>query len=161
MRVLVPRPRIKTMSPALQGRFLSTGPPRKSLSVDSYPLLSTTILLSECYPLTSSPFLLRLHWHELMWDFSILFHKSQDLFAFLRSLFFLCFRWDRFCIFILNWLSHLSPPLCHWGHCCCSVAQSFLTLWDPWIAARQASLSFTISWSLLKFMSIELVMPSS
>ena len=31
----------------------------------------------------------------------------------------------------------------------------------PWTAARQASLSFTISWSLLKFMSIELVMPSS
>ena len=30
----------------------------------------------------------------------------------------------------------------------------------PWSAARQASLSFTISWSLLKFMSIELVMPS-
>ena len=31
----------------------------------------------------------------------------------------------------------------------------------PWIAARQASLSFTISWSLLKLMSIESVMPSS
>ena len=31
----------------------------------------------------------------------------------------------------------------------------------PWTAARQASLSFTISWSLLKLMSIELVMPSS
>ena len=30
----------------------------------------------------------------------------------------------------------------------------------PWSAAFQASLSFTISWSLLKFMSIELVMPS-
>ena len=29
----------------------------------------------------------------------------------------------------------------------------------PWTAARQASLSFTISWSLLKGMSIELVMP--
>ena len=28
----------------------------------------------------------------------------------------------------------------------------------PWIAAHQASLSFTISWSLLKLMSIELVM---
>ena len=26
----------------------------------------------------------------------------------------------------------------------------------PWTAARQASLSFTVSWSLLKFMSIEL-----
>ena len=30
----------------------------------------------------------------------------------------------------------------------------------PWTAARQVSLSFTISWSLLKLMSIELVMPS-
>ena len=30
-----------------------------------------------------------------------------------------------------------------------------------WTAARQASLSFTISWNLTKFMSIELVMPSN
>ena len=30
----------------------------------------------------------------------------------------------------------------------------------PWTAAHQASLSFTISWSLLKLMSIESVMPS-
>ena len=30
----------------------------------------------------------------------------------------------------------------------------------PWAKARQASLSFTISWSLPKFMSIESVMPS-
>ena len=31
----------------------------------------------------------------------------------------------------------------------------------PWSAARQASLSITNSWSLLKLMSIELVMPSN
>ena len=31
----------------------------------------------------------------------------------------------------------------------------------PWITARQASLSITNSWSLLKLMPIELVMPSS
>ena len=31
----------------------------------------------------------------------------------------------------------------------------------PWTAAYQASLSFTISWSLLKLMSIESVMPSN
>ena len=31
----------------------------------------------------------------------------------------------------------------------------------PWIAACRASLSFTISWSLLKLMSIELAMPSN
>jgi len=39
-----------------------------------------------------------------------------------------------------------------------SVTQSCLT---PWTAARQASLSFTNSYSLVKFMSIELVMPSN
>ena len=31
----------------------------------------------------------------------------------------------------------------------------------PWTAARQASLSFTISWSLLKLLSVESVMPSN
>ena len=36
--------------------------------------------------------------------------------------------------------------------------QLFVT---PWTAAHQASLSFTISWSLLKLMSIVLVMPSN
>ena len=37
-----------------------------------------------------------------------------------------------------------------------SRVQLFVT---PWTAARQASLSFTNSWNLLKFMSIEPVMP--
>ena len=41
------------------------------------------------------------------------------------------------------------------------VAQSCLTLCNPWTAARQASLSITNSQSLLKLMSIESVMPSS
>ena len=31
----------------------------------------------------------------------------------------------------------------------------------PWTAAHQASLSFTISWSMLRLMSIESVMPSN
>ena len=44
---------------------------------------------------------------------------------------------------------------------CCSVTKSCLTLWTPWTAVRQASLSFTISQSLLKLMSIESVMPSN
>ena len=43
---------------------------------------------------------------------------------------------------------------------CCSVAKSCLTA-TPWTAAHQASLSFIISRSLLKFMSIELVMLSN
>ena len=44
------------------------------------------------------------------------------------------------------------------------VVQSLNHVWlfaTSWIAACQASLSFTISWSLLKFMSIESVMPSN
>ena len=40
-------------------------------------------------------------------------------------------------------------------------AQSYPTLTTPWTAAHQASLSFTISQSLLKLMSIESVMPSN
>ena len=42
-----------------------------------------------------------------------------------------------------------------------SVAQSFRLFVTPWTAARQASLSITNSWSLLKFMFIESVMPSN
>ena len=43
-------------------------------------------------------------------------------------------------------------------------AQSLSGVWlfaTPWIAARQASLSVTNSWSLPKFLSIESVMPSN
>ena len=42
--------------------------------------------------------------------------------------------------------------------------QSLSLVWrfaTPWTAACQASLSFTISWSLLKLMSIESLMPSN
>ena len=45
-----------------------------------------------------------------------------------------------------------------------SSVQSFSHVWliaTPWITARQASLSITNSWSLLKLMSVESVMPSS
>ena len=42
-----------------------------------------------------------------------------------------------------------------------SVAQSCLTFWTLWTATCQASLSITDSWSLLKFMPIESVMPSN
>ena len=49
-------------------------------------------------------------------------------------------------------------------YCCCSVAQLLShasRFVNPWTAARQSSLSFTISQSMLKLMSIELVMPSN
>ena len=44
------------------------------------------------------------------------------------------------------------------------IVQSFSRVWlfaTPWTAACWASMSFTISWSLLKLMSIESVMPSN
>ena len=50
-----------------------------------------------------------------------------------------------------------SPPNC------CSVTKS-CCVWlfaTPWTAACRASLSFTISWSLLKLMSIESILPSN
>ena len=56
------------------------------------------------------------------------------------------------------------------GLCCgilfyhCVFVQSPSCVWllaTPWTAARQASLSITIPWSLLKLMSIESVMPSN
>ena len=48
----------------------------------------------------------------------------------------------------------------HWF--CCSVTQSCLTLFvTPWTAAHKASLSFTISWSLLKLKSVGSVIPSN
>ena len=48
-----------------------------------------------------------------------------------------------FLFVVVQWLSHV--PL----------------LATPWSAACQASLSFTISWNLLRLMSLELVMPSN
>ena len=45
--------------------------------------------------------------------------------------------------------------VCMFGH---SLMSNFAT---PWNAARQASLSFTISWSLLKLMPIESMMASN
>ena len=67
--------------------------------------------------------------------------------------------WD--CV---SWLEKLIIWWCYLLRCMeyqfSSVTQSCLTL-IPWTAARQASLSITNSQSLLKLMSIELVMPSN
>ena len=57
-------------------------------------------------------------------------------------------------------------PWCNviWGDVCNSSVQSLSRVQlfaTPWIAAHQASLSITNSWSSLKLTSIESVMPSS
>ena len=78
-------------------------------------------------------------------------------------------QWTTFCQNCPSWPIHLGWPWMtelNWIYvvcvCCCywSVAKSCPPLCDPWTEARQASLSFTISQSLFKLMSIESVMPS-
>ena len=45
-------------------------------------------------------------------------------------------------------------------YCCCSVAKSYLCFVALWTIACRAPLSYTVSWSLLKFMSVKSVMQS-
>ena len=76
-----------------------------------------------------------------------LFTMSTYIHLFLS---YFCFFWPQNDLFFYA----LSPILCHFLRTliltvCCSAAQLCLTLSTPWTAALQASLSFTISWSLL------------
>ena len=59
---------------------------------------------------------------------------------------------------IFPWCPLVESVVLLWFHCCCSVAWLFVTLWT---AAHQASLSFIISCSLLRLISIESVIPSN
>ena len=59
------------------------------------------------------------------------------------------------------WISQGTRVVGFLGHQFSSVAQSCLTLCDPWTAACQPSLSIINSRSLPKIMSIEWVMPSN
>ena len=77
--------------------------------------------------------------------------------------------------FVLEWKRGLSPVITshdfikwnltcqgRWGHSCCSVAQSCLTLCaNPMDCSTPGLPSFTISQSFLKLMSIEYMMPSN
>ena len=73
-------------------------------------------------------------------------------------------------------VAQLCPTLCDWtdgpyspwnslgqntGMCSVQFTQSCLTLYDPMDCSTPGFLSMTNSWSLLKLMSIELVMPSN
>ena len=60
-------------------------------------------------------------------------------------------------VFFFSSFSLAEHPSC----CCCSVTSRVWLFVTPWTAARQASLSFTISQSLLKQMSSEMGMPST
>ena len=55
----------------------------------------------------------------------------------------------------------MGPWITRWFRCCCSVLSFVLLFATPWTAAHQASLAFTISQSLLRFMFTESVMLSN
>ena len=78
-------------------------------------------------------------------------------------IFFYFFYCSRFC-HTLKWISHVFNFYHQFFSHFSSVQFSCSVISDtgtPWIAARQAFLSITNSWSLLKPMFIELVMPSN
>ena len=64
----------------------------------------------------------------------------------------LIIKWNSCFLFIIKWIN---------AQMSCSVSRSCPTLATSWNAVHQASLSFTISQSLPKFMFIASVMPSS
>ena len=85
----------------------------------------------------------------------------------ITTVFLLCFYFlnVNLChVVLLNVLFKLPIPWKFWNglmELCCCYCCSVTNLCSPWTAARQASLSITNSQSLLKLMSIELVMPSN
>ena len=97
----------------------------------------------------------------------MLVHSSQ--LALIRSRSFsvsLCFPLFLFVFsffFLFNELSTCFLFVFIFSFCCsyCLVAQFVSDSVTPWTVACQASLSFTVSWSLFKLMSIESVMPSN
>ena len=68
-----------------------------------------------------------------------------------REILYHCITWEAYLVLVNNFYTFSSVQSL-------SCVRLFAT---PWIAARQASLSITNSWSSPKLMSIESVMPSS
>ena len=60
-----------------------------------------------------------------------------------------------------DWMTELNWALVPWAPCVVQSLSRVQLFATSWTAALQVSLSFTISWSLVKLMSIELVMPSN
>ena len=70
--------------------------------------------------------------------------------------------WNDILAMLIKILLKSNSSVFKCSYCCChSVTKSCPTLCDPWTAPRQASLFFSLSWSLLKLKSIESVMSSN
>ena len=100
-------------------------------------------------------------WLHVVWSF-----LGQSMLLQVAS-FHSFYGWVVFhCMYVCMHGPHLYSFICQWTFRLfpCLVVQSLNHIWlfsTPWTAACQASLSFTISQSLLKVMAIESVMPSN
>ena len=100
-------------------------------------------------------------WLHVVWSF-----LGQSMLLQVAS-FHSFYGWVVFhCMYVCMHGPHLYSFICQWTFRLfpCLVVQSLNHIWlfsTPWTAACQASLSFTISQSLLKLTSIELIMPSN
>ena len=130
-RILAPWPSIEPTPPALESEVLTTGFPGKS----PWPLFNKNGHLSLCTC-----------WQRADWLFAAKYRVE------------ICVRSRRLSISLKRWtFCHKSNIL----NCCCSVTKLCQLFATPWTAAHQASPSFTSSWSWLKLMSTESVMPSN
>ena len=128
-------------------------------SIDLYFCLCASTILSWWLWLCSrawsqAGWLLQFHssFSRLLWLFEVFCISIQivKLFALLLITVIRILKIVRLCHYSEPLLCYYSEPLL----CCYSVAKSCLTFATPWTAACQASLSFTISCSLLKLMSL-------
>ena len=94
-----------------------------------------------------------------MWQFIFIYSEKIDLWKIENTIVFnedyKPYRGTDFLIKQMGWCVVLRKN---------SVVQSLSCVWlfmTPWAAAYQSFLSFTISWSLLKLMSFELMIPSN
>ena len=104
------------------------------------------------------PGFLKFYLKNLISVFALYYLISEECFKFFIILHSFFCTWSFFLGFIIIYKRQFFFLI---SKCCFSVAQSCLTLCDPWTAVCQASVSFTISWSLLKIMSTESLTPSN
>ena len=143
--------------PWLYGSFIIDPQVPESLFI----IFQSILCSSDClqvqwfYLLSSLIYCCTIQWGFKFWMlyFSVLQFSFDPFFImfFFAETFFMCFQ--VICNLLLKCFYASSVQFSH------SLVSD--SLWPPWTAARQASLSITKSWSLLKLMSIESVMPSN
>ena len=160
----LPHPGIKPASPALAGKFFTTEPSEKPLKNWSKMFLFVMFVF-EFKVLMKLVYIPCFYQDSLALTFLLAQALALPLtvFEFQTSVPLCLLSFRVFCCLFVCSKIPLVPADNDRMKNQFSSVQSLSRVWlfaPPWIAAHQASLSITNSWSLLKPMSIELVMPS-